>query len=90
MQNYIRDTVFGHFVRWISRKRFLKFPDEVNPSLWKHLLQKERNGDAGKTPNISASGNLASSGSEKQEIPSGENGKDVYLVDWHSLDDSEV
>ncbi len=37
MIDNIRDTVFGQLVRFLSRKKLLKFPDEMDSSLWKRF-----------------------------------------------------
>ncbi len=41
MNHYFRDTVFGQLVRSLSRNRLLKFPDELDPTLWKQCVQKD-------------------------------------------------
>jgi len=41
MGDHFQDTVFGQIVRLISGKRFLKFPDELDPNLWKPYVQEE-------------------------------------------------
>lgn len=40
MNDHFRDTVFGQAVRLLSRKRLLKFPDELDPALWQQCLHK--------------------------------------------------
>jgi len=41
MNGHFSDTTFGQVVRLISRRRFLKFPDESDPNLWKQCIQKD-------------------------------------------------
>lgn len=41
MNDHFRDTVFGQVVRLFSRNRLLKFPDELDPTLWKQCVQKD-------------------------------------------------
>jgi DHA1 family multidrug resistance protein-like MFS transporter len=41
MNDHFRDTVFGQAVRLLSRNRLLKFPDELDPILWKQCVQKD-------------------------------------------------
>lgn len=42
MSELIRDTIFGHFVRIVTGKRFLKYQEEIDPSLWKKYVSKEK------------------------------------------------
>jgi MFS transporter, DHA1 family, multidrug resistance protein len=42
MNSHFHDTVFGQAVRLLSRNRLLKFPDELDPILWKQIVQKDR------------------------------------------------
>ncbi|KAI9746350.1 MAG: hypothetical protein M1818_000062 [Claussenomyces sp. TS43310] len=93
MQDNVRDTVFGHFVRLISDNRLLKFPDEVDSSLWKRCLQEATNDDAEKEQNPSSSGTTSMDDSEKPNVnqvhPNGDKREDVYLVDWYGPEDPE-
>lgn len=41
MGDRFRDTVFGQVVRLLSGKRLLKFPDELDLTLWKECVQKD-------------------------------------------------
>ncbi|RDW74892.1 caffeine resistance protein [Coleophoma cylindrospora] len=38
MNNHFRDTVFGQVVRLFSRNRHFRFPDELDPTLWKQCV----------------------------------------------------
>lgn len=40
MDDHFRDTVFGQVVRLLSRNRLLKFPDELDPNLWKQCVKQ--------------------------------------------------
>jgi DHA1 family multidrug resistance protein-like MFS transporter len=40
MNDHFRDTVFGQVVRLISGNKLLRFPDELNPTLWKQCVQR--------------------------------------------------
>lgn len=42
MSELIRDTLFGHFVRLITKQRYLQFEEEKDPSLWKQYLHREQ------------------------------------------------
>ncbi|KAJ9647931.1 GTPase-activating protein [Coniosporium tulheliwenetii] len=46
MSELIRDTVFGHLIRFISRGRLLKYAEERDPSLWKRYIDTEKSGYA--------------------------------------------
>ena len=39
MNDLLHDTVFGQMIRLFFRKRLLKFPDEVDSSLWKQYIR---------------------------------------------------
>jgi DHA1 family multidrug resistance protein-like MFS transporter len=41
MNDRFRDTVFGQVVCLLSRNRLLKFPDELDPTLWKQYVQRD-------------------------------------------------
>lgn len=36
----MQSTIFGQFARWVSRNGMLKYPDEVDPFLWKSAIQR--------------------------------------------------
>ncbi|KAL8832533.1 MAG: hypothetical protein Q9191_000215 [Dirinaria sp. TL-2023a] len=42
MSELIRDTVFGHCVRFITRANVLRYAEEKDPSLWKRYLHEEK------------------------------------------------
>lgn len=42
MAELIRDTVFGHFVRLITKQRYLQYAEERDPKLWKQYLDREQ------------------------------------------------
>lgn len=85
MANQIRDTEFGHLVRFLSRRKLFRYPDEDDASLWKQCLQR----DTGST--------AAPSGEQTNQLvgdlcPSSIVGdsQDTYLVQWYGPDDLEV
>jgi DHA1 family multidrug resistance protein-like MFS transporter len=43
MKELIRDTVFGHGLRLITRGRVLQYEEDRDPSLWKRI-DKEKSG----------------------------------------------
>lgn len=42
----IRDTAFGQIVRVITRRKFLQYPEEKDPELWKKWVSEEKSGNA--------------------------------------------
>lgn len=81
MKELIRDTVFGHFLRIVTKIKVLSYEEERDPSLWKQFLDKEK------------SGNLARHGSvnepQKDEEKEGQAGGDESS-DNQGFKDDEV
>ncbi|KAF2761648.1 MFS general substrate transporter [Pseudovirgaria hyperparasitica] len=46
MTELIRDTLFGHTIRFVSRGKYLKFSEERDPSLWKRYIDEKKSGYA--------------------------------------------
>lgn len=44
MRETIRDTAFGHLVRFLSGHRLLKFPEESDPSIWTRFIDEKKSG----------------------------------------------
>lgn len=44
MIELIRETAFGQIVRQVSGKRLFKYPEEVNPELWKRMVDEKKSG----------------------------------------------
>lgn len=44
MTELIRDTAFGHLIRLITNKRFLKFQEEADPSIWTRYIDEKKSG----------------------------------------------
>ena len=42
MAELIRDTVFGHCVRFITKGRVLQYAEEKDPSLWKQYIDRDQ------------------------------------------------
>ena len=42
MTDLIRDTVFGHLLRYITKGRVLQYMEERDPSLWKQYIDREQ------------------------------------------------
>lgn len=98
----IRDTQFGHFVRLLSKNKYLQYPDESDSYLLKKLLQQETF-----SLNTPESAQLEPSEKSEEVGNTGETGQKVLaeaqaaddvetqpsafkLVDWYSPNDSEV
>ena len=97
MAALIQDTAFGHLVRLLSGKRYLKFLDEKDPSIWaKGIGRPERLGYASKststsslekkpdTPEKSSESvdSQWSGSSQGSTKDSQERGVDASIVDW--------
>lgn len=44
MTELIRDTAFGHLVRFVSRGKYLKFAEEADPSVWTRYIDEKKSG----------------------------------------------
>ena len=42
MSDLIRDTVFGHLVRFITKGRVLQYIEEKDPSIWKQYINRDQ------------------------------------------------
>lgn len=84
MTELIRDTTFGHLVRFVTRKRFLKYAEEADPSLWKQFINEDASGNAAHHGTIEPKEQQkkeegeASSDDEKNEL-------DRHLTGAHSI-----
>lgn len=77
MSVLIRDTQFGRLLRLLSRKRVLRYPDEVDPALWKSATQR-----------ASSSGDRDIE--RKNDTTINRTSEEVFMVDWSGPDDPEV
>lgn len=46
VMDLIRDTAFGQIVRVVTRRKFLQYPEEKDPELWKQWVSEEKSGNA--------------------------------------------
>ncbi|KAI1384538.1 benomyl/methotrexate resistance protein [Hypoxylon trugodes] len=87
MATQLRDTEFGLFVRFLSRRKLLQYPDEIDPSSWKKFLPS-----TGSTPTPPRE-QINNPQHSKYQEPGANNivddGQGVYLVDWYGPDDPE-
>lgn len=65
MSGIIRDSALGQLLRLITRNRVLRYPEEIDPSIWQKYINLE------KTANMAAHGSVGpprdSDGAEKEE-----------------------
>lgn len=95
MTTQFRDTQFGHLVRFLSGNKLFRYPDEIDPSLWKRSLQQDTSSTSTQSqerPNPSEKDSDTQDGdfrdlNSKHVV---EDGKDIHLVDWYGPDDPEV
>jgi len=45
MTELIRDTAFGHIVRFVSRGKFLQYEEERDPSVWTKFIDEKQSGN---------------------------------------------
>lgn len=104
MTAQLRETQFGHLVRFVTNKKLLRFPDEDDPSLWRASLGPSPAGtDSGKgetgTPaeHNSSTPNAALQDYEAQDPSPNRPGMQQtvestydHIIGWYSPDDPEV
>ena len=44
MTELIRDTPFGHLVRFVTRNKYLQFAEEKDPSVWTRYIDEKKSG----------------------------------------------
>ena len=42
MKELLRDTIFSHRVRLITRRKVFQYPEEVDPSIWKKYVHAKK------------------------------------------------
>jgi DHA1 family multidrug resistance protein-like MFS transporter len=91
MESFVRTTVFGQAVRLASRNRLLRYPDELDPSLWKKWNEKTEpvpEQSAEEQEKHVSSTLPVTKGDALNCISAGE-GK-VLLVGWYGINDPEA
>ncbi|MCJ1324732.1 hypothetical protein MMC10_001394 [Thelotrema lepadinum] len=63
MTEIIRDTVFGHLLRWASGGKILPHPEDLDPCLWRKYVHEE------KTARIAHHGHTGEDDSSKEQRP---------------------
>ena len=97
MGEYLRDTVLSDFVRKFSGRRYMRFPDEIDATLWKQCITGARarsfsdkdttleQPDAGERDNT----NRHAGGANEPESNEDDE-RNVILVGWYGSADGEV
>ncbi|KAI0482647.1 MFS transporter [Xylariaceae sp. FL0804] len=101
----LRDTVAGHALRLLTGGRVLKYPEEVDPSVWERYVHAEKSANMarfGETAAPTPPGGESSTTSsathvDPQAVVHGqpvrsidsEKGKDYFIVDWYGPHDPE-
>lgn len=88
MQFHIQSTVFGQFVRLVSRNKIFRYPDEIDPSLWAKAV-----GQDAQSPQPEQALRSVDDGRGKGEQKSAgvaDGASDVLVVDWYGPADPEV
>ncbi|KAI9658381.1 MAG: hypothetical protein M1821_002514 [Bathelium mastoideum] len=87
----LQTTIFGQLVRLLSGNKLLRYPDEIDPSLW----NKSGHQDTGSTstPTEEQTHGLAkesdTQGAASQNTVTPD-GQEIQLVDWYGPDDPEM
>lgn len=42
MSDLVRDTLFGHFIRLVTKQKYLQYAEEKDSRLWKQYLDRDR------------------------------------------------
>ena len=83
ISDLIRDTVFGHVVRKITKNRALQFAEERDPSLWKQYLDRDQ------TRNMALYGHPQLTEEEKKEKDISEGSPAESDADLHTPTEQE-
>jgi len=54
MAELFRDTPFGHLVRFLTNKRYFKFAEEEDPSIWTRYIDEKKSGNLAHHGDINA------------------------------------
>lgn len=44
MRELIRESIFGQTIRLVTKRNFLQYPEELDPSMWKQYIDYEKSG----------------------------------------------
>ena len=100
MSELLRDTAFSHCLRLVTRGKGFRYPEEVDPSLWKKYVHAEKSAstaDRGQPASPSARSSATEvepdarlANDEPNRPVDPEKGGDPYIVDWYGPSDPEV
>ncbi|KAK7752009.1 GTPase-activating protein [Diatrype stigma] len=94
MEFHMQSTIFGQLVRFLSRGKFFKYPDEIDPSLWKKAVQRDtpENTNATSTPaDLSKKEAVIQDNETRDQTVDGcVVGQNIILVGWYGEDDTEM
>lgn len=82
-------TTFGQLVRLLSGNRVLRYPDEIDPVLWKRFLRQdtlEHTNVSGREP---SKDEVAEDGIPQNTVLRDDD-QEILLVEWYGQDDPEV
>ncbi len=91
MELHIQSTIFGQLVRFLSKGKLFQYPDEIDPSLWKRVVQRESPENTnGYSPVDDSEKEAHNSASREPTVEDYDAGQNVLLVGWYGADDPEV
>jgi DHA1 family multidrug resistance protein-like MFS transporter len=96
MTTQLRDTQFGHLVRILSNNRLFRYPDEIEPLLWKKRTSPQLDGQYDETEILEGLDDSNHTSTKDFDLQNPnlnhvvDGGKDIHLVDWFGKDDPEV
>lgn len=106
MVQFFQSTVFGQVMRLLTNNKVLRYPDEIDPSLWKQSCQQQEQDSSTpepepapvpaqtSSPEPSATDKEARNGEAQREEPDEKKTKntsnDFLVVGWYGADDPEV
>ncbi|TVY91629.1 Caffeine resistance protein [Lachnellula willkommii] len=96
---HLQGTIFGQAMRLVSGNKFFRYPDEIDPSLWKKAIQNDTPDETPEQSGVVAADSekgmdreAQSSSSQNQELQDDTekvSKKDVLLVGWYGPHDPE-
>ena len=78
MTDLIRDTLFGHFIRLVTKNKYLQYAEERDPQLWKQYLDRDKTlnmamyGHPELSPEEQKEKDIKLEGNDASESPSGD------------------
>ncbi|OCK74224.1 MFS general substrate transporter [Lepidopterella palustris CBS 459.81] len=94
MATQFRDTQFGHLIRSVSGNKLFRYPDEIDPSLWKKSHQRDKSSTCARSEEQTnaSSKDFDARDTDLEDVSVNdavEDGNDIYLIDWYGPDDPE-